>query len=136
MPELHVAAGPGAFAQAADHLGAALDAAGVHGRTRYQVELIFEEVVTNILRHGQLAKTDSGIDVQVACETDAIRLTFTDGGRPFDLRQQPPPRRAESLEDAPLGGLGIALVRHAARDLQYVRTPDGRNQLTVTIARD
>ena len=109
-----------------------LDGSGLTPRTRYHIELVFDEVVTNIIRHGH---TDSAADIDACVELgpdDAV-LTFEDGGEPFDPRQQPEPVHPRSLEDARPGGLGLMLVRKAARQITYERTPEQRNRLTVII---
>jgi serine/threonine-protein kinase RsbW len=122
------------FTQAAADLRAALDRAGVQGRARYRAELIFEEVVTNVIRHGYQDNTRHTIGVDVTGGDRTIVLTFEDDGRPFDPLGQPARVQATSLDDPPIGGLGIAIVRKAAKDIRYTRTADGRNRLTVTIA--
>jgi anti-sigma regulatory factor (Ser/Thr protein kinase) len=121
------------FERSADDLRSALDASGVSGRARHQVELVFEEVVTNIIRHGYADGRDHVIEVSLTRAGDAIVVTFEDDGRPFDPLQQPSPPVPRTIEVAPVGGLGIHLVRAAAADLRYERTPDARNRLTVTI---
>lgn len=110
-----------------------LDEWGVKGRAHYWVELVFEEIVTNIVRH---AYTDTGphyIDVRLTFGPDAVTMAIEDDGRPFDPVQRPSPVRPMSVEDAPLGGLGIPLVRKAATELRYERTAGGKNRLTVTL---
>jgi serine/threonine-protein kinase RsbW len=122
------------FERSAEDLRSALDVRGVSGRARSRVELVFEEVVTNIIRHGAADGGDRVIDVSLTCGDEAIVVTFEDDGRPFDPLQQPAPPMPRSIEAAPIGGLGIKLVRAAASDLRYERTPDARNRLTVTVA--
>jgi anti-sigma regulatory factor (Ser/Thr protein kinase) len=39
-----------------------------------------------------------------------------------------------SIDDASIGGRGLVLLRKAAERLEYERTPDHRNRLTVTVA--
>jgi anti-sigma regulatory factor (Ser/Thr protein kinase) len=125
---------PEDFSRAAADLRALLDECAVHGRARYQVELVFEEVVMNVIRHGYTDDRAHEIDVTLTRGDDVIVLTFDDDGRPFDPLQQPAPVRPTSVQDAPSGGRGIVLLRNAARDLRYMRTADHKNRLTVTIA--
>jgi anti-sigma regulatory factor (Ser/Thr protein kinase) len=128
---LRVAATRANFEQASAEARAALDAFGVRGRARYNAELVFEEVVSNVIRHGHASE----IEVSLACEpaAHALVLTFEDAGPPFDPLQQPLPTLPKSIEEAPLGGLGILMVRKASSHLQYERTPAQTNRLTVTI---
>jgi anti-sigma regulatory factor (Ser/Thr protein kinase) len=129
----HFLATPAGFEQASADVRTALDECGVRGRARHNVELVFEEVVSNVVRHGSDDGRTAHIDLSLACETAEVVLTFDDDGRPYDPLQRPDPTLPTSLEDAPLGGLGIFLVRKASRDLHYERIDD-KNRLTVTIA--
>jgi serine/threonine-protein kinase RsbW len=129
---LRFAAARASFEQASVDARAALDACGVRGPARYNAELVFEEVVSNVIRHGHAAE----IEFSLTCEpaTHVIVLTFEDAGPPFDPLAQPLPTLPKSLAEAPLGGLGLLLVRKAATHLQYERTSTQTNRLTVTIS--
>jgi anti-sigma regulatory factor (Ser/Thr protein kinase) len=129
---LRFAAESASFEAAADEFRAALEACGARGRARYNAELVFEEIVSNVVRHGDAA----AIEVSLACEpdADAIVLTFDDDGPPFDPLERPLPGRPTSIEEAPLGGLGLVLVRKASTSLRYERTGEGKNRLTVALA--
>ncbi len=129
---LRFAATLASFEQASADARAALDACGVRGPSRYNAELVFEEIVSNVIRHGRAAE----IEVSLACDpaADAIILTFEDAGPPFDPLERPLPVLPKSIEEAPLGGLGLLLVRKASTRLHYERTIDEKNRLTVTIS--
>jgi anti-sigma regulatory factor (Ser/Thr protein kinase) len=121
------------FERGAAAVRSALDACAVKGRARYWVEVVFEELVTNIVRHGYADERAHDIDVRLTCGPDAIVLALEDDGQPFDPLQRPEPDRPASIEEATLGGLGILLVRKAATGLRYERTADGKNRLIVTL---
>jgi len=123
-----------AFEQAFADLRVALDVRGLHGRARNQAELVFEEVVSNVVRHGCGDGRAHRIVVSLAGDAHALVLTFDDDGLPFNPLDQPIPTLPTSLDDAPLGGLGLLLVHRASKDLRYERTSDHKNRLTVTIA--
>jgi serine/threonine-protein kinase RsbW len=113
-----------------------LEAQGVGARALYHVELAFEELITNIVRHGYSGQSTSSpaIDVSLAVRSDEIVLTVEDTAPPFDpVRAVAPPLPA-SIEDARIGGLGLRLVRMAAKRIEYERAGD-RNRVTVGIAR-
>lgn len=123
------------FANAFARLRAALDAERLEGAVRYDAELVFEEIVANIVSHG--ARNGRHAEVCVTLETrpDSIALIFSDDGVPFDPRGRPDPVIPKSLEEAGIGGFGLMLVRHAASSLDYKRTADERNRLTVVVPR-
>ncbi len=131
---LRFAASPGGFEQGFIDVRAALDEGAVGGRARHNAELVFEEVVSNVIRHGSDDGRAHHIDVSLAFEANAIVLTFDDDGPAFDPLQHPNPSLPRSLAEAHTGGLGIFLVRKAASELRYERTPDEKNRLVVTIA--
>jgi serine/threonine-protein kinase RsbW len=122
------------FERAAAELRTALDASHIAGRARFQTELVFEEVVTNVIRHGRAEERPLTIEVSLDVADHEVVLTFEDAGQPFDPLQRPAPTLPASLEEAPLGGLGILMVRKAASRIAYERTADEKNRLTVAIA--
>jgi anti-sigma regulatory factor (Ser/Thr protein kinase) len=123
------------FEQAFGSLQSELDRDELNPGTRYSVELVFEEIVANIVRHGSGGGEISGVDVAVDVQVgaDAIVMTFDDGGVPFDPVGRPDPRKPTSIEDTPIGGLGLMMVRKAATAMRYERTPEQRNRLVVTL---
>jgi serine/threonine-protein kinase RsbW len=94
---------------------------GFDARALNRLEVIFEELVSNIIRHGFSVNSDQSICVTVAEEPGAILLTFEDDGTPFDPLEIAEPRAFTTLETAKIGGLGIALVRKLSAQLSYER---------------
>jgi len=118
-----------AQARVADHLRACQ----APERLVVRAELLFEEVVTNLLRHGFDAPGEREVGIEAAAAPDGCTLVFEDAGRPFDPTAAALPQAPARLADAPVGGLGLVLLRRTARRLAYVRLPEGRNRLTVEI---
>ena len=118
------------LAGAAVALRQLLDACHLAGTPRSATLLAFEEIGTNIVRHGS---TTSDVEVAIVFTPDEIVMQFEDDGVPFDPREHPEPALPQSLDDALIGGLGILLVRRFSARVHYERTPTHRNQLTVTI---
>lgn len=100
----------------------------------YRVTLVIEELVVNIINHGH----DDGvhdIEIAMASEPDALTVDIIDDGRPFDpLSDAPEPDLDSLLEDRPVGGLGIHLVRTMMDEVQYRRDQD-RNHTTLVARR-
>ncbi len=124
---LRFPATPSGLAHAAGTLQALLDAEHVAGGPRYNVELAFEEVVANIVRHG--APTGD-VEAIIRFSDDEIVMTFEDDGVPFDPREHPEP--VVPTDDPPVGGLGLVLLRKITR-IAYERTGQDRNVLTLTL---
>lgn len=123
------------FERAFGQLRGALDSVQLDAAPRYSVELVFEEIVANIVRHGAPDARKSELHVHVTLELglELMRLTFEDDGVAFDPRARPDPPPPQSLDYR--GGFGLLLVRHAASSLDYQRLADGRNRLTVVLPR-
>lgn len=114
-----------------------------------RLEVVFEEVIANIVRHGFEAGADQAIVVTVARGPKHIDLVFEDEGRPFDVTRAVDPPRPTSIETAPIGGLGVPLIHKLAAALRYEAVEPGdaschmagrpfapRNRLHVAIATD
>jgi anti-sigma regulatory factor (Ser/Thr protein kinase) len=54
-------------------------------------------------------------------DDDAVSLEFRDQGEPFDPMAQTPPDLDVPLEERPIGGLGLTLVRALADEARYAR---------------
>lgn len=134
--ELRLAATREGFAAAFDQLRSALDTLSLSGRPRLSVELIFEEVVANVVRHGARPDGRTTILLELVLQDDAVRMTFLDNGTAFDPRERPDPAPAPDLEHAETGGRGLMLIRSVCKNLEYARTPEGQNRLIVVVPRD
>ena len=117
------------FADAATRLRAILDARQIHGRHRHDIEIVFDEVATNIVNHG---RPSGPVEASIRFGHETI-LTFEDDGAAFDPRAQPAPAPARRRSDLRIGGLGIVIVRELCAGVDYVRTSEERNRLTLRI---
>ena len=96
-------------------------------RTCNRLEILFEELVANTIRHGFAKGSDQTIHVEVERKAGAIQLTFEDDGKPFNPLEAEPPEPFISLEEAKVGGLGISLVAKLSSDLRYERLETHRD---------
>ena len=102
----------------------------------YQVKLVLEEVIVNIVNYGYEERGGHRIDVDLISEPDTLTIKIADDGRAFDpLSQAPRPDVDASLEDRPIGGLGVYLVQTLMDEAHYRREQD-RNHLTLIKRRD
>jgi serine/threonine-protein kinase RsbW len=121
---------PAGFDQATAALHRVLDDHQMQGAARFDVELAFEEIAINIVRHGA---PNGEVEATVAFDNHEVVLTFDDDGVAFDPLLRPDPELPSSIEDAQPGGLGILLVKKRATRLAYERTPQHHNRLTVVL---
>lgn len=96
----------------------------------FRVNLVLEELGLNVMDYGY----DDGLhefEIVLTSEPDTLTIEIIDDGRPFDpLSDTPPPVLEGSIEDRPIGGLGVHLVRELMDELHY-RREQGRNHLTL-----
>ena len=124
-----------AYGRAAAELRRLLEERGIKPRPRHYAELVFEEVVSNVIRHGCRDAPECMVEVRVALQPRVIVLDFADNARAFDPLTHDPKELPDSLEEAGVGGLGLRLVRKVSTRMDYERTAGNWNHFTVTIAR-
>ncbi len=95
----------------------------------FQLNLIIEELVTNTILYGYPKGEEQEISIEVRKETDLV-IQVVDEGRPFDPTKAEEPLVYESIEEQPVGGLGIHFVKSFSDALTYERI-DGKNVLTI-----
>jgi anti-sigma regulatory factor (Ser/Thr protein kinase) len=94
------------------------------------INLVLDEVITNIIDYGYDDAADHEIRVTLAVEGDRLTIEVEDDARHFDPLKAPPPDLDLPLEERPVGGLGIHIVRTLMEAVEYQRR-DGRNVLTM-----
>ena len=124
----------GEFARMTDWILGVCKSAGIATRTAYALQLCLEEAVSNIIEHSRGAARATEIVASVVHEHPGIVLTIEDDGMAFDPTQVAAPQRGATLEELPVGGLGIHLMRRFAGSVEY-RREGGRNHLRLTFTR-
>jgi serine/threonine-protein kinase RsbW len=103
---------------------------GVPDDVRRGMNVALDELLTNTVSYG-LAGAAGEVTVAGELQQDRLTVTISDDGKPFDPFQRSAPDTTLSVEDRPIGGLGIHLVRHLVDDVSYQRR-DGRNVVALT----
>ena len=103
-------------------------------RTLLTVDLVLEEVVSNIVKYAYLDAEPHQITIHVELTTERVLLVVEDDGREFDPAQAPEPDFAQRFEDRPIGGLGLHLVRHMVQLFRYERR-GVKNRLEIGVNR-
>ena len=94
------------------------------------VNLALDEIVINIIAHGYDDQREHQIHVSLALEGEILTIQVEDDGKPFDPLEAPPPNLDLPIEDRPIGGLGIYIVRSTVNEIEH-RREGGRNILTM-----
>lgn len=92
--------------------------------------LAVDEAVTNVIVHGYHDRPGP-IELAVVAEPGSITITIRDQAPQFNPTQVPPPNLNLPLEQRPIGGMGIHLVRHSVDRFTYESLANGGNQVTL-----
>jgi phosphoserine phosphatase RsbU/P len=107
---------------------------------RHQIEtqalgnmnLALDEILTNIISYGYDDGGEQRIVIRLALEGGKWTVEVEDDGKPFNPLNAPVPDTKQLLEERPIGGLGIHLVRKLVDALEYRRQND-RNILVMRL---
>ena len=106
-----------------------LETAGCTPKICNQISVVTEELFINIARYAYGGKAGEAL-VRIGIEGDFLTVQFEDAGEPFNPLNQPAPNTEASLENRPIGGLGIYLVMEMMDEVYYERI-GGKNCLTI-----
>jgi sigma-B regulation protein RsbU (phosphoserine phosphatase) len=95
------------------------------------LNLALEEAVTNVILYAYPKGSDGRVDVEAIISKDKLKFIISDSGQEFDPTAAPEADITLGVEDRPIGGLGIYLVRKIMDSVSYERT-DGKNVLSMT----
>ncbi len=98
----------------------------------FAIQLILEELVTNIINHGSNSQKTEIIEISLTVQDDLITLAIRDNARAFNPLEAAEPDTGQSLEERDIGGLGLFLVRKKVKSLSY-EYKDGFNNVIAEI---
>ncbi len=130
--ETDVLATPEAIAALTAQAQAFLADQQVDARAAHHVALVVEELVTNLGSHGNCR--DKPARIRLTVQSDRVTGEIIDTGPPFDPRLAADPDFEAPIEERPIGGLGLYLVRELSSTLDYSHE-NGRNVTSFAIAR-
>ena len=105
--------------------------AGLDQAMAMSLNLALEEAVSNIILYAYPAGSEGQADLEATIRPDRIDFRLSDSGIPFDPTTTDDPDIAAKLEDRPVGGLGIYLVKRIMDRVSYARV-HGKNILSMT----
>lgn len=104
--------------------------AGLPSRITFALQLALEEALANVITYAYGDGDEHSIGLRLALRGREIVAEIEDDGQPFNPLERPPPDIEAPLEDRPVGGLGIHLVRTLMDDVAYERR-GGKNVLVL-----
>jgi sigma-B regulation protein RsbU (phosphoserine phosphatase) len=94
------------------------------------LNLAIEEAVVNVMSYAYPRGTHGDVIIDLSVTDQQLTIAIIDQGMPFDPTSQVEADTSLSVEDRPIGGLGIYLVRQLMDSINYERI-DGKNVLTL-----
>ena len=94
------------------------------------LNLAIEEAVVNVMNYAYPNGKRGTVNIEAYADNEWLTFVITDTGTPFDPTAKEEADTTLSVEERPIGGLGIFLIRQLMDSINYERT-DGKNVLTV-----
>ena len=97
----------------------------------HDVQLALDEIVTNTIEYGYEDDDKHLIDIKFTFNKESLQIIIIDDANPYNILDKENPETSLSLEDKPIGGLGIYLVKHLMTNIDYDYR-DGKNHILLT----
>jgi phosphoserine phosphatase RsbU/P len=97
----------------------------------HALSLALDEIITNTIAYGYDDQGAHEIRVRLTLANGRLSAEVEDDGRPFNPLTAPQPDLTSAVEDRPVGGLGIHLVRSLMEQFDY-RRESGKNHLIMS----
>jgi len=94
------------------------------------LNMVLEEAVSNVILYAYPKEMSEIIDIQATSNDNLLIFTITDSGVEFDPTQTKDADITLSLEERPIGGLGIFIIKKIMNEVTYQRI-EGNNVLTL-----
>ena len=100
-------------------------------KTVHDIQMALDELLTNIVNYGYEDSDEHQIDVHFGINNNAVNVEIVDDSIPYNILDQENPDISLSVDDKPIGGLGIFLIKKLMSNVDYY-TENGKNHLVMT----
>lgn len=95
---------------------------GIPAKTLFQINLALDELLTNTISYGYPEGGEHEILVSILPTGEReLRLEIRDDGKAFNPLDTEEPDISQDIDERPIGGLGIHLVRQMMDEIEYIR---------------
>jgi len=103
------------------------------GEIPFRLNLVLDELVTNSINYGLRDVEDAKLLVRLTSGANGVVAQLEDNGPMFDpFERVSEPDKSQSLQDRPVGGLGLFFVTQFADSASYERGAE-LNRITLRI---
>ena len=131
MKELTIEATPENVDKAIEFVDEMLQEYGCGMKEQMALDVAVDELFSNIAHYAY--NPDVGyatVRVDVLQDPLSVEVTFIDNGKQYDPLAKADPDTTLSVEDRPIGGMGILIVKKSMDAVNY-EYKDGKNILTI-----
>jgi anti-sigma regulatory factor (Ser/Thr protein kinase) len=90
----------------------------------HDVQLALDELLTNIVNYGYEDDGAHMIDVHFGVGENNLKIEIVDDAKSYNMLDREDPDTALSVEDKPVGGLGVFLVKKLMSHTEYFTEGD------------
>lgn len=116
-----------------DFARSCLQRAGGPTALQGKMELVLEELLVNVFRYAYPREHPGQVTLCCQCDDKELALIIKDQGAAFDPLKRSSANTSLDIDQRPVGGLGIHLVKNMVDSLAYERR-DGTNILTAVFS--
>ena len=114
-----------------EFVGAIAGEAQLDQEAEFNLNLALEEAVSNVILYAYPKETDGTVDIDATVDGKLVSIVIADSGKAFDPTAKEEVDINAGMEERPIGGLGIHLVRTIMDTVNYERKNE-KNILTIT----
>ncbi|MEB3328046.1 MAG: ATP-binding protein [Candidatus Sericytochromatia bacterium] len=111
---------------ARDFVAAIARAVPMSSREVYDLELVVDEALTNVIEHAYEGRPDRPVELSVTLEADALAISIVHDGLAFDPAGRPELDLKTHLAERRVGGLGLYLIDKLMDEVDYGFDAAGR----------
>jgi anti-sigma regulatory factor (Ser/Thr protein kinase) len=104
--------------------------AGLSDKDLFALQIIVEELVTNVIDYGGVPAGEHAVHVDLILEDGEMTICLTDRGKEYNPLLREDPDTTLPAEQRPIGGLGVHFCKKLTDAQDYERR-DGCNVLTL-----
>ena len=98
--------------------------AGLSDKDLFTLQIVVEELVTNVIDYGGVPQGEHAVRVELAAEDGLLTIRLTDRGREYNPLLREDPDVTLPAEKRPIGGLGVHFCKKLTDAQEYARVDD------------
>lgn len=112
------------ISQLAPFLDEVAEAYGIAPDVSFKLNLALDEALANSISYAYPEGTEGNITLEAGMDGDELLFHLIDQGTPFDPTKEGDVDITLSVEERPIGGLGIFLIKQMMDSVTYKRVDD------------